>query len=113
MGKPKNAQLPKLDANGKLPESAIVDAEGRQLCYSYVHGKCQDSDCRRYHGPETKAMKEKRLVDEKRMADKRAAAAEAAAAAATKATEGESPEAAKAKKKSRKPKSGKKDEEDK
>ena len=61
----------------KLPDDALVDELGRPLCYANVNRKCNDPNCKRYHGPETKAMHEKRLKDEKRMAER----AEKAAAA--------------------------------
>ena len=58
----------------KLPDDALVDELGRPLCYANVHRKCNDPNCKRYHGQETKAMREKRLKDEKRMAERAAAA---------------------------------------
>ena len=74
--KPKgNGQEPPPPPPGKskLPDDALVDEQGRQLCYAYVHKKCNDANCKRYHGPETKAMRKKRLEDEKRMAERAAA----------------------------------------
>ena len=57
-----------------LPDDALVDTQGRPLCYNYVHGKCTKGNaCKRYHGPATPAMTKKRLADEKAMADKKAA----------------------------------------
>ena len=58
----------------RLPDDALVDTQGRSLCYAYVHGKCTDGDCEGHHGPETPAMRKKRIADEKRKADKVAAA---------------------------------------
>ena len=45
------------------------------MCYDFAHGKCLKGDqCTRYHGPETTAMKLKRLLDEKRMAERKSTA---------------------------------------
>ena len=57
-----------------MPDNAIKDKEGRFLCYDFVHGRCTDP-CPggRYHGPETAAMKAKRLKDEKLLAERAAA----------------------------------------
>ena len=60
----------------KLPDTALVDNQGRLPCYAFIHGRCQKGDgCDKYHGPETPAMRDKRKVDEKRIADRKAAAA--------------------------------------
>ena len=67
---------PAAAAAEKLPADAIKDAKGRFLCYAYVHGKCTDPCPKnRYHGPETKAMREKRIIDEKKMKERAAAGA--------------------------------------
>ena len=65
------------DPPQNLPDTAVVDSKGRALCYRFVHGKCTNSKCRRYHGPETKAMREKRIADEAELAKRRAAGADA------------------------------------
>ena len=52
----------------------MTDAQGRRLCYPFVHRKCSEP-CPKglYHGPETEAMKTKRIADEKKMAERKAA----------------------------------------
>ena len=78
-GKPKGGKDPAKGGNDNppsqhLPDDALVDSQGRNLCYNFVHGRCTKGDkCKRYHGPETPAMQKKRLADEKAMSDKRAA----------------------------------------
>ena len=59
-----------------LPSDALVDNFGRRPCYAHVHRRCHDPDRGRYHGPLTRAMQAKRLVDEKRMANNKVASAE-------------------------------------
>ena len=60
---------PRAASAAKLPPDAIKDANGKFLCYAYIHGKCTTDPCPkgRYHGPETPAMQKKRLEDEKKM----------------------------------------------
>ena len=61
-----------------MASSSSRDHRGRQLCYPYVHGLCSEPCPRnRYHGPETPAMRDKGLVDEKRIAAKQSAGQQA------------------------------------
>ena len=53
---------------GGLPNSAVKDKQGRFLCYGYANGTCNDPNCKRYHGPETTAMRLKRAKDEAKIA---------------------------------------------
>ena len=62
---------PKPAAPAKLPDEALVDANGRRPCYKFIHGTCNDPNCKRDHGPETKAMQAKRLKDEAKMQQQR------------------------------------------
>ena len=66
---------PALAAPEKLAKTALVDSYGRSLCYAYIHGLCKTTPCPkgRYHGKETEAMKTKRVADEKKMAERKAA----------------------------------------
>ena len=61
----------------KLEKGALKDAYGRRPCYPYQHNKCSEPCPNNlYHGPETEAMKTKRIEDEKRIKaaiDKKAA----------------------------------------
>ena len=53
----------------KLADDAVKDEQGRPLCYNFIHKRCTEP-CpdNRYHGPETKAMHDKRLIDEAKIA---------------------------------------------
>ena len=56
-------------ATAKLPDDALVDGRGRSLCYAFLHGKCSDPNYKRYHDPETKAMRKKRLAGAKKASE--------------------------------------------
>ena len=72
------AKYPKPPPPPKLVDDAVRDHRGRQLCYAYVRGQRSEPCPRhRYHGPETPAMREKRLADEKKIAERRSAGQDA------------------------------------
>ena len=52
----------------KLPDTAVLDSQGRRWCYAHIHGKCSDPNCKLSHEPETPASQKKRIADEKKMA---------------------------------------------
>jgi len=75
---------PRYDPNATGEDA--IKIEGKRLCYPFVHGQCKKGDaCPDYHGKPTKAMTEKRKVDEAKIKAAKAAAAATAGGAAPKA----------------------------
>ena len=55
------------------PAASVLDSKGLRLCYDFAHGRCPDPCPKgRSHEPATPAQTEKRIRDEKRMAEKAA-----------------------------------------
>ena len=51
----------------KLDPNATLAPDGRRPCYPFQHGKCNDPNCKLWHGKETPAMQKKRVEDEKKI----------------------------------------------
>ena len=68
-----STEVPPVPTPPPLDPKALTDARGRRPCYNFVQGKCKNPNCKRYHGPLTKAMKTKMAEDLEKMAAKKVA----------------------------------------